>query len=66
MSKIQGIKSVDFKITALGHGVVNWNGPTTLTGDVCKNVNNHTLPKLLGYTNLTGKVKDAPGYQYKT
>ena len=25
MEKVTGIKSVDFKITALGHGVVNWN-----------------------------------------
>jgi hypothetical protein len=33
MSKITGVKSVDFKITAYGYGVVNWNGSTTLTGD---------------------------------
>ena len=33
MSKVTGIKSVDFKITAYGYGVVNWNGPTTLVGD---------------------------------
>ena len=30
-----------------------------------KTVDNHTLPKLRGYTNLTGKVKDDTGYQYK-
>ena len=65
MKKIEGIKSVDFKIKALGHGVVNWNGPTTLTGDGGKTVDNHTLPKLRGYTNLTGKVKDETGYKYK-
>lgn len=65
MQKVTGIKSVDFKIKALGHGVVNWNGPTTLTGDGGKTVDNHTLPKLRGYTNLTGKVKDDTGYQYK-
>ncbi len=65
MKKVTGIKSVDFKITALGHGVVNWNGPTTLTGDGGKTVDNHTLPKLRGYTNLTGKVKDETGYKYK-
>jgi len=65
MSKVTGIKSVDFKITALGHGVVNWNGPTTLRGDGGKTVDNHTLPKLRGYTNLTGKVKDETGYKYK-
>lgn len=65
MQKVTGIKSVDFKIKALGHGVVNWNGPTTLTGDGGKTVDNHTLPKLRGYTNLTGKVKEDTGYQYK-
>ena len=65
MEKVTGIKSVDFKITALGHGVVNWNGPTTLTGNGGKTVDNHTLPKLRGYTNLTGKVKEDSGYQYK-
>jgi hypothetical protein len=56
MEKITGIKSVDFKITALGHGVVNWNGPTNLSNEG-KTVDNHTLPKLRGYTNLSGKVK---------
>lgn len=65
MKKVTGIKSVDFKITALGHGVVNWNGPTTLTGDGGKTVDNHTLPKLRGYTNLTGKFKEETGYKYK-
>ncbi|MBU5692887.1 type I-Fv CRISPR-associated protein Cas7fv [Vibrio cholerae] len=65
MQKVTGIKSVDFKIKALGHGVVNWNGPTTLTGDDGKTVDNHTLQKLRGYTNLTGKVKDETGYKYK-
>ncbi|OXX50871.1 type I-Fv CRISPR-associated protein Cas7fv [Vibrio sp. V10_P2A27P122] len=65
MEQVTGIKSVDFKIKALGHGVVNWNGPTTLTGDNGKTVDNHTLPKLRGYTNLTGKVKEETGYKYK-
>ena len=65
MEKITGIKSVDFKIKAIGHGVVNWNGPTKLRGDDGKEVENHTLPKLRGYTNLTGKVKEDSGYQYK-
>jgi hypothetical protein len=64
MQKVEGIKSVDFKITALGHGVVNWNGPTTLSNEG-KTVDNHTLPKLRGYSNLTGKVKDETGYKYK-
>lgn len=65
MKKVTGIKSIDFKIKALGHGVVNWNGPTTLTGDGGKTVDNHTLPKLRGYTNLTGKIKEDTGYKYK-
>ena len=30
MKKIEGIKSVDFKIKAVGEGVVNWNGSTEL------------------------------------
>lgn len=64
MKKIEGIKSVDFKITAYGHGVVNWNGPTTLSNEG-RSVDNHTLPKLRGYSNLTGKVKDETGYKYK-
>ncbi len=64
MEKVTGIKSVDFKITAKGHGVVNWNGPTSLSNQG-KTVDNHTLPKLRGYTNLTGKVKEETGYQYK-
>ncbi|MBH0058572.1 hypothetical protein I6F65_16585 [Pseudoalteromonas sp. SWXJZ94C] len=65
MEKVIGIKSVDFKITALGHGVVNWNGPTTLTGDKGTELNNHTMPKLRGYSNLSGKVKEETGYKYK-
>jgi hypothetical protein len=64
MEKITGVKSVDFKITALGHGVVNWNGPTNLSSEG-RTIDNHTLPKLRGYTNLTGKVKDETGYKYK-
>lgn len=64
MNEVKGIKSVDFKVTAKGHGVVNWNGPTTLSSEG-KTVDNHTLPKLRGYTNLTGKVKEESGYQYK-
>ena len=62
--KITGIKSVDFKIRALGHGVVNWNGPTNLAQEDGRTVDNHTLPKLRGYTNLSGKVKDS-GYKYR-
>ena len=65
MYKVTGVKSVDFKITAYGYGIVNWNGPTTLTGDDGKTVDNHTLPKLRGYSNLTGKIKEDTGYKYK-
>jgi hypothetical protein len=65
MQKVTGIKSVDFKIKAYGYGVVNWNGPTTLTGDKGQTVDNHTLPKLRGYTNLTGRIKEETGYKYK-
>jgi len=62
--KITGIRSVDFKIIAKGHGVVNWNGPTNLQGEDGKTVDNHTMPKLRGYSNLSGKVKDT-GYKYR-
>jgi len=63
MEKVTGIKSVDFKITAVGHGVVNWNGPTALSHEGT-NVDNHSLPKLRGYTNLTGNISDK-GFKYK-
>ncbi len=64
MQKITGIKSVDFKVKALGHGVVNWNGPTNLAKEDGSTVDNHTLPKLRGYSNLSGRVKDT-GYKYR-
>ncbi|MBE0357848.1 type I-Fv CRISPR-associated protein Cas7fv [Pseudoalteromonas aliena] len=65
MKKVTGIKSVDFKITAVGHGVVNWNGPTSLKvqDDSKLGKNNHTMPKLRGYTNLTGEVSEK-GYKH--
>jgi hypothetical protein len=65
MKKVTGIKSVDFKITALGHGVVNWNGPTLLKvqEDSELGMLNHTMPKLRGYTNLTGE-KNVKGFRY--
>ena len=43
---------------------MNWNGPTNLQGEDGKTVDNHTLPKLRGYTNLSGRVKDT-GYKYR-
>ncbi len=54
IKKIEGIKSVDFKITAFGHGVVNWNGSTelnTLIDGKWTKTTNHNMPKLRGYTN---------------
>lgn len=60
---ITGIRSVDFKITAIGYGVVNWNGPTTLQSDG-RIIDNHSMPKLRGYTNLTGKESEK-GYKLK-
>ncbi|MDD3596511.1 type I-Fv CRISPR-associated protein Cas7fv [Sulfuricurvum sp.] len=63
--KIEGIKSVDFKIVAKGHGVVNWNGPTNLMLDNGKTADNHTMPKLRGYSNLSGKIKEDTGYKYR-
>ncbi len=68
MKKVTGIKSVDFKIAAVGHGVVNWNGPTELNIRVegkDKKVTNHSLPKLRGYSNITGHWEDGkPKYKY--
>lgn len=65
MAKVTGVKSVDFKITAYGYGVVNWNGPTSLRGNDGKTVDNHTLPKLRGFSNLSGDVKEETGYKYR-
>jgi hypothetical protein len=65
MQKVTGIKSVDFKVVAYGHGVVNWNGTTAIApvgGGLP--LNNHSMPKLRGYTNLTGKVKQETGFKY--
>ena len=64
MEKITGIKSVDFKIIAKGHGVVNWNGPTNLSSENGYTYDNHILPKLRGYTHLSAKEKDN-GYKYR-
>ncbi|MDK4685587.1 type I-Fv CRISPR-associated protein Cas7fv [Kingella negevensis] len=64
MAKVTGIKSVDFKITAYGHGVVNWNGSTTVKGSDGLDINNHSMPKLRGYSNLTG-VESEKGHKFK-
>ncbi|MBU6339045.1 MAG: hypothetical protein KGQ36_03630 [Rickettsiales bacterium] len=63
MQKVTGIKSVDFKVIAKGYGVVNWNGPTTLQSDG-RIIDNHSMPKLRGYSNLTGKESEK-GYKLK-
>lgn len=64
MNKIKGIKSVDLTIGASGHGVVNWNGATAMRGGDGTTYNNHTLPKLRGFTPLTGEVSEK-GYKYR-
>lgn len=65
-SKITGVRSVDFKIEAHGHGVVNWNGTASLRSDVNgQEIKNHALPKMRGFSSLSGKVKEANGYEYK-
>lgn len=65
MNKVTGIKSVDFKIKASGHGVINWNGSTSVVAKDGKVVNNHSMPKLRGYSPLSGKVKEENGYLYR-
>lgn len=65
MNKVTGIKSVDFKIEAEGNGVVNWNGSFPVKGKDGKEVSNHTMPKLRGYSHYSGEVKEETGYQYK-
>lgn len=50
INKVTGVKTVDFKVIAKGHGVVNWNGSASLSNDG-RTVDNHLLPKLRGYTN---------------
>lgn len=63
MNKITGIKSVDFKVMASGYGVVNYNGSTELV-DGNESRDNHLMPKLRGYTNLSGQVSEK-GYKFK-
>lgn len=68
MEKVTGIKSVDFKVVALGHGVVNWNGSPTLTindDGKYKNVTNHSIPKLRGYSNIKEYDEDGSAKFYK-
>ena len=59
MSSIQGIKSVDFRITATGEGVVNHNGPARVYNpNAGQTVNNHMMPKLRGVDTM--RLTDAP------
>lgn len=61
---ITGIKSVDFEVKASGYGVVNWNGSTTVKGSDGMDVKNHSMPKLRGYSNLTGEESEK-GHKFK-
>ncbi len=65
MNKVTGIKSVDLKISASGNGVVNYNGSVSVVGPKGMEINNHMMPKLRGYTNETGKIKEDTGYRFK-
>jgi len=68
MNKVTGIKSVDFKIVALGYGVVNWNGSPnlTITNDgKFKNISNHNMPKLRGYSNIKEFNEDGSAKFYQ-
>ncbi len=69
MNKITGIRSVDFKVVARGHGVVNWNGSTTVKtvgkDDKLTTRNNHNIPKLRSYTSINGAFEDGnPKYKW--
>lgn len=64
MERVTGIHSVDFKLQAEGHGCVNWNGSIGVRGDGGKEIKNHSIPKLRGFSNKTGKISDK-GYEYK-
>ena len=64
MEKVTGIKSVDFKVKALGHGVVNWNGPTTLSSEG-KTVDNHTYLNFVGTPTCQVKLKQKPAISTK-
>lgn len=65
-NEITGIRSVDIKIFASGYGVVNYNGNLEVkrSNGNGRTVSNHKIPKLRGYTNLSGDVSDN-GYKFK-
>jgi hypothetical protein len=54
-------------VVAVGHGAVNWNGPTEVTIEIdgkSKTITNHSMPKLRGYTNIKGYWDDGnPKYK---
>lgn len=62
MSKITGIKSVDFIVRASGEGVVNHNGAMSVynpvAGKTGKIIENHLFPKLRGVDPIRKVVKD--------
>lgn len=65
MKKVNGIKNVVIKVIAEGEGVVNWNGVMPLRNILDDNVyENHTLPKLKGFSPYTGKVTEN-GYAWR-
>ena len=50
IKKINGIKSVDFKVEASGFGVVNWNGNMSVySSEAGITVSNHRVPKLKNF-----------------
>lgn len=70
MEKVTGIKSVDFKIKAVGHGVVNWNGSPQLEfwkdgASKPTKVSNHNMPKLRGYSNIKDFWEDGSPKSYQ-
>lgn len=69
MNRITGIRSIDFKVLARGHGAVNWNGSTTVKTEgkdgKLTTRNNHNIPKLRGYTTISGAFEDGnPKYKW--
>lgn len=65
MNKVIGVKSVDFSVVASGSGAVNYNGKVSVKGDKGTELKNHIMPKLRGYSNESGKIKEENGYRYK-
>ena len=64
VAKIKGVKTIDFKFVLIGHGVVNGGGNPSLQGEDGKTVKNHSIPKLRGFSNKSGRVKEENGFEY--